>query len=70
MGPWTLIDSYKIVNVYKPPPTRLQSQDLLVFSHRERLNGWEMLIVLPSYTLPKTPPAFTPAAGTLASIQI
>ena len=27
------VDSYKIVNVYKPPPTRLQSLDLPVFPH-------------------------------------
>ena len=27
------IDGYKIVNVYKPPPTRLQSLDLPVFPH-------------------------------------
>ena len=27
------VDGYKIVNVYKPPPTRLQSLDLLVFPH-------------------------------------
>ena len=27
------VDGYKIVNVYKPPPTRLQSLDLLVFLH-------------------------------------
>ena len=26
-------DGYKIVNVYKPPPTRLQSLDLSVFSY-------------------------------------
>ena len=27
------VDDYKIVNVYKPPPTRLKSLDLPVFSH-------------------------------------
>ena len=27
------VDGYKIVNVYKPPQSRLQSPDLLVFSH-------------------------------------
>ena len=27
------VDGYKIVNVYKPPPTRLRSLDLSVFSH-------------------------------------
>ena len=27
------VDGYKIVNVYKPPPTRLRSLDLPMFSH-------------------------------------
>ena len=27
------VDGYKIVNVYKPPPTRLQTQDLPVYPH-------------------------------------
>ena len=27
------VDGYKIVNVYKPPPTRLRTLDLLVFPH-------------------------------------
>ena len=27
------VDGYKIVNVYKPPPIRLQESDLLEFSH-------------------------------------
>ena len=27
------VDGYKIVNVYKPPPTRLQASDLPVFPH-------------------------------------
>ena len=27
------VDGYKIVNVYKPPPTRLRSLDLPVFPH-------------------------------------
>ena len=27
------VDGYKIVNVYKPPPTRLQTLDLPVFPH-------------------------------------
>ena len=27
------IDNYKIVNIYKPPPTRLRSLDLPVFPH-------------------------------------
>ena len=36
-------------------------------------NAWlagKVLIVLPSYTMPKTPPVFTLTAKTLASIQI
>ena len=27
------VDGYKIVNIYKPPPTRLRTLDLLVFPH-------------------------------------
>ena len=27
------VDGYKIVNIYKPPPTRLQASDLPVFQH-------------------------------------
>ena len=27
------VDGYKIVNIYKPPPTRLQVSDLPVFTH-------------------------------------
>ena len=27
------VDGYRIVNVYKPPPTRLQASDLPVFPH-------------------------------------
>ena len=27
------VDGYKIVNVYKPPPTQLQASDLSVFPH-------------------------------------
>ena len=27
------VDGYKIINVYKPPPTQLQTSDLLVFPH-------------------------------------
>ena len=27
------VDGYKIVNVYKPPPTRLQASDLPMFPH-------------------------------------
>ena len=30
---WVDVDGNKIVNVYKPPPTRLQSLDLSVFPH-------------------------------------
>ena len=87
------VDGYKIINVYKAPPTQLQSLDLPVFPHpcfytsgfncrhvdwgydSNSLDGecWlagQVLIVLPSYTTPKTPPVFTLAAGTLAPIQI
>ena len=35
------VDGYKIVNVYKPPPTRLQASDLLVF-----LTPVVMLVIL------------------------
>ena len=31
---WVDVDGYKMVNVYRPPPTRLQSLDLPVFLHR------------------------------------
>ena len=27
------VDGYRVVNVYKPPPTRLQESDLTVFPH-------------------------------------
>ena len=87
------VDGYKIVNVYKPPPTRLRTLDLPVFPHPclyadnfncrladwgyddnspdgECLAGWQVLIVLPSYIMPRTLPVFIPAAGTLAPIQI
>ena len=30
---WLCVDGYKIVNVYKPPPMRLRTLDLLVFPH-------------------------------------
>ena len=32
---WLCVDvnGYKLINVYKPPPTRLRSLDLLVFPH-------------------------------------
>ena len=92
---WLCVDvgGYKIVNVYKPPPTRLRSLDLPVFPHPCLYAGdfncrhvdwgyddnspdgetWlagKVLIVLPSYIMPRTLPVFIPAAGTLASIQI
>ena len=38
-----------------------------------RVSAWlagQVLIVLPSYTMPRTLPVFTLAAGTLAPIQI
>ena len=87
------VDVYKIVNVYKLPPTRLRSLDLPVFSHPclyagnltvvmligvtittvRTVSAWldgQVLIVLPSYTTPRTPPVFSLAPGTLAPIQI
>ena len=87
------VDGYKIVNVYKPPPTRLQILDLPVFPHPvfmlailtvvmltgvtmktvRTVSAWlagQVLIVLPSYIMPKTLPVFIPAAGTLTPIQI
>ena len=87
------VDGYKIVNVYKPPPTRLRTLDLPVFPHpclyagdfncrhadwgyddnSPDVSAWlagKVLIVLPSYIMPRTPPVFIPAAATLAPIQI
>ena len=85
------VDGYKIVNVYKPPPTRLRTLDLPVFPHPclhvfncrhaagvtmttvRTVSAWlagQVLIVLPSYIMPRTLPVFIPAAGTLAPIQI
>ena len=87
------VDGNKIVNVYKPPPTRLQTLDLSVFSHPclyagdfncrhadwvttttvRTVSAWlarQVLIVLPSYIMPRTLPVFIPAAGTLEPIQI
>ena len=87
------IDGHKIVNVYKPPPTRLRTLDLPVFPHPcftlviltvvmltgvtmttdRTVSAWlagQVLIVLPSYIMPRTLPVFIPAAGTLAPIQI
>ena len=75
------VDGYKIVNVYKPPPTRLQTLDLPVFPHPCLYAGnfncchadwgyddnstdgeaWlagQVLIVLPSYIMPRTFPVF------------
>ena len=87
------IDGYKIVNVYKPPSTRVRSLDLPVFPNPvfmlailtvvmltgvtmttvRTVSAWlagQVLIVLPSYIMPRTLPVFIPAAGTLAPIQI
>ena len=87
------IDGYKIVNVYKPPLTRLRTLNLPVFPHPclyagdftfvmltgvtpttvRTVSAWldgQVLIVLPSYIMPRTLPVFIPAAGTLALIQI
>ena len=87
------VDCYEIVNIYKPPPTRLRSLDLPMLPHPYLYAGdfncrhfdwvtmitvrtmsvWlagQVLIVLPSYTTPRTPPVFTPTAGTLVPIQI
>ena len=87
------VDGYKIVNVYKPPPTRLRTLDLPVFltpvctlailtvvmltgvmmTTVRTVSAWldgQVLIVLPSYIMPRTLPVFIPAAGTLAPIQI
>ena len=87
------VDGCKIVNVYKPPPTRLRtwiSQCFLtpVFTLAiltfvmltgvtmttvRTVSAWlagQVLIVLPSYIMPRTLPVFIPVAGTLAPIQI
>ena len=87
------VDGYKIVNVYKPPPTRLRSLDLQCFLIPvftlatltvvmltgvtmitvRMVSAWlaeQVLIVLPSYTMPRIMPVFIPAAGTLAPIRI
>ena len=89
------VEGYKIVKVYKSPPTRLRTLDLPVFPYPclyagdfncrhadwvttttvRTVSVWltgQVLIVLPSYTriMPRTPPVFTPVAGTLAPIQI
>ena len=87
------VDGYKIVNVYKPPPTRLRTLDLPVYPHPcftlailtvamltgattttvRTVSAWlagQVLIVLPSYIMPRTLPVFIPAAGTLAPIRI
>ena len=87
------VDGYKIINVYKPPTTRLRSLDVPFFLTPiftlailtvvmligvtmitiRTVSAWlagQVLIVLPSYTMARTLPVFTPAAGTLAPIQI
>ena len=84
------VDGYKIVNVYKPPPTRMRTLCILtpVFTLAiltvvmltgvmtttvRTVSAWlvgQVLIVLPSYIMPRTLPVFIPAAGTLAPIQI
>ena len=90
------VDGYKIVNVYKPPPTRLRTLDcehsqcfltpvctlaILTFvmltgvtmTTVRTVSAWlaaKVLIVLPSYIMPRTLPVFIPAAGTLTPIQI
>ena len=76
------VDGYKIVNVSKPPPTRLQSLDLPVFLTPvctlailivvmltgvtmitvRMVSAWlagQVLIVLPSYIMPRTLLAFS-----------
>ena len=87
------VDGYKIVNIYKPPPTRLRTLDLPVFPHpclyagdfncrhadwgyddnSPEVSAWldgQVLIVLPSYIMPRMLPVFILAAGTLTPIQI
>ena len=87
------VDGYKIVNVYKLPPTRLRTLNLPVFPHPclyaaiftvvmltgvtmttvRTVSAWltgQVLIVLLSYIMPRMLPVFTPAAETLAPIQI
>ena len=39
------VDGYKIVNVYKPPPTRLRSLDLPVFPHPCLYAGDSILMI-------------------------
>ena len=79
------VDGYKIVDFFKLPPTQLRSLDLPVFPHPCRYADWvtmitvrtvsawlagQVLIVLPSYIMPRTLSDFTPAAGTLVPIRI
>ena len=56
------VDGYKIVNIYKPPPTRLQVSDLPVFTHP----CLQAPIILPFSTIPRMNVAFILGAGTLA----
>ena len=87
------VDGYKIVNVYKPPPSDCEpwiSQCFLTpvctlailtvvmltgvtMTTVRTVSAWlagQVLVVLPSYIMPRTLPVFNPAAGTLAPIQI
>ena len=81
------VDGYKIVNVYKPPPTRLRTLTPVftlailtvamltgvTMTTVRTVSAWldgKVLIVLPSYIMPRTLPVFIPAAGTLAPIRI
>ena len=87
------VDGYKIVNVYKPPPTRLRTLDLPMYTHPclyvgdfncrhadwgttitiQTVSAWlagQVLIVLPSYIMPRMLPVFILAGGTLAPIWI
>ena len=45
------VDSYKIVNVYKPPTTRLRSLDLPVFLHPCLYAGDSTVVMLTGFTM-------------------
>ena len=87
------VDGYKIVNVYKSSPMRLQTLNLPVLpppvctlailtvvmltgvtmTTVRTVSAWlvgQVLIVSPSYIMPRTLSVFIPAAETLALIQI